>query len=96
MEENKNFVNEDQQVILNEGYAKTISVGEWIWTLILMAIPLANIIVLIVWSFDESTNKTKSNWARAQLILLAIGAIIYTAFWVLFGAAIFDILSTYS
>lgn len=50
-----------------------ITVGQWILTFIIMAIPLVGFIMLFVWSFSSDTNISKKNFARAQLILMAIG-----------------------
>lgn len=49
-----------------------LSVGEWLITLIVLAIPFINIIMLFVWSFSDSTNLNKKNFCRASLILSAI------------------------
>ncbi|MGA9341156.1 MAG: hypothetical protein WBV61_02335 [Rhodanobacteraceae bacterium] len=54
----------------------TISLGEWIITLIVLAIPLVNIIMLLVWGFSASTNPTKRNYCRAVLIFLVVGIIL--------------------
>lgn len=59
---------------------KPISLGEWIWTLILSAIPIVNFIMLLVWSFSSGTNRSKKNYARATLILSIIGIIFYVIF----------------
>ena len=53
-----------------------ISLGEWIITLIVLAIPLVNIIMLFVWGFSGSTNPTKRNYCRAVLIFLVVGIIL--------------------
>ncbi|NCE73251.1 hypothetical protein [Odoribacter sp. Z80] len=49
-----------------------VSIGNWVITLIILAIPLVNIIMLFVWAFNRNTNITKANWAKATLILLAV------------------------
>lgn len=50
--------------------ATQMSVGAWILTFILLAIPLVNIIMLIIWAFDATS--LKRNFARAYLIIAAI------------------------
>lgn len=50
-----------------------ITVGQWILTFIILAIPIVNIIMLFVWGFSSDTNINKKNFAKAQLILMAIG-----------------------
>ena len=49
--------------------APVISLGEWIITFIVLAIPLVNIIMLFVWGFSSGTNPSKQNFCRAALIL---------------------------
>ena len=51
--------------------APVISLGEWIITFIVLAIPLVNIIMLFVWGFSSGTNPSKQNFCRAALILYA-------------------------
>jgi len=50
---------------------QAMSVGSWIGTMLITAIPLIGIIMLFVWSFGNSRNKTKENWAKASLITLS-------------------------
>ena len=52
------------------------SVGGWILTYILMCIPLVNIVMLIVWAASASTETSKSNWAKATLILMLISVVL--------------------
>ena len=49
-----------------------VSIGEWIITFILLAIPIVNIIMLFVWSFGADVNQSKKNYAKASLILFAV------------------------
>lgn len=49
-----------------------MSVKDWVITLIVLIIPLVNIIMLFVWAFGDGTTKTKSNFAKAQLIMFLI------------------------
>lgn len=49
-----------------------MSLGEWVVTLILIAIPFVNIIMLIIWTASSSTPTTKKHFAEAELIILAI------------------------
>jgi len=53
-------------------YQPVISVGDWIITLIVTSIPVIGFIMLIVWAVDTSTPKSKSNYAKAALIVYAI------------------------
>ncbi|MCX7921744.1 MAG: hypothetical protein N3B21_06995 [Clostridia bacterium] len=49
-----------------------LSVGQWLITLLLLMIPIANIVLLCVWAFsgDNSINLNKRNLSRAYLILM--------------------------
>ena len=52
--------------------APVMSVGEWMLTLLILALPLVNIIMLFVWAFGGGTNPTKANYCKASLIWIAI------------------------
>lgn len=49
-----------------------VSMGDWIGTMLLMLVPCVNIVLLFVWAFSKTEKKSKSNWAKAQLIIVAI------------------------
>ena len=53
-----------------------MSYGEWMLTLLLLAIPCVNIIMLFVWAFGKDS-KTKSNFAKASLTWTAIMIVLY-------------------
>lgn len=59
------------------GYEKPMSLGQWLITLIVLAIPCINIIMLFVWGFGSETQTTKKNFCRATLIFTAIGIVLY-------------------
>ena len=61
--------------------SKTVSVGDWIITFIIMAIPFVNIIMLLVWAFGNNTPKSKANWAKAGLIFYLIAIILAIIFY---------------
>lgn len=59
-----------------------MSVGAWIGTLILSAIPIVGFICLIVWAVSSSPEKrSRKNWAIAQftltLIMVAVTVLVY-------------------
>lgn len=66
---------------------ETLSVGDWLITMIITVIPIVGIIMLFVWAFSSSTHPTKANWAKASLILFAIVIVLYIIFFAVFGAA---------
>ena len=49
-----------------------MSVKDWVITLLILAIPIVNIVLLFVWAFSGDTNENKKNYCKAQLIMLAI------------------------
>ncbi len=59
---------------------QVISVGEWFLILLVITIPLVNLIVLIIWAFGGSSNLNKVNFAKANLIWLAILIVLCTVF----------------
>ena len=63
-----------------------ISVGDWMTTLLISAIPFVNIIMIFVWAFGSNTNPNKSNWAKAALIWLLIVIVLCVVLIVIFGA----------
>lgn len=64
-----------------------VSVGDWLITLLITVIPLVNIIMLFVWAFGGGNNPSKSNWAKAILIWIAISIVLAIIVIVVFGAA---------
>jgi len=55
------------------------STGQWVLTLFLAAIPVLNIILMLVWAFGSSTEPSKKNWARANIIWAIIGIVVTIA-----------------
>lgn len=49
-----------------------MSVKDWLFTLLIMAIPMVGIIMLFIYAFGNGQNVNKQNWAKAQLIMMAI------------------------
>lgn len=64
----------------NRPVDEPLSIGTYILMIIISAIPIVGFIVLIVWSFDSTVNKNKSNYAKAVLILKIIGFILLVLF----------------
>lgn len=81
---------ENQPIVPN--YEETrkqtvVTVGDWIVTYILMAIPVVNLIMLFVWGFGGSAPLSKANWAKATLIIYLVAIILVVLFWGVIGAA---------
>lgn len=53
-------------------FSEDVSMGEWMWTILLLCIPIVNIILLIVWAFGGGTNPSKANYCKAQLLWMLI------------------------
>ena len=68
---------------------KTMSVGDWMLTMLITSIPVVGFIMLFVWAFGDSTNPSKKNWAKATLIFFAILFVLY----MIIGAAILGALA---
>jgi len=72
---------------------QTVSLGDWILTMILSGIPLVGLIMLFVWAFGGGAKASKQNYARAVLIMAVIGIILGVLSSILFAgifAAIAD------
>ncbi|MCD6518118.1 MAG: hypothetical protein J7L72_11970 [Candidatus Aminicenantes bacterium] len=68
---------------------KEVTFGEWFLTLLLMAIPIVNLVLLFVWGFGSNTKTSKSNWAKASLAWMAIAVVFYlVVFVILLGTGI--------
>jgi len=57
-----------------------ISLGDWVLTLLILAIPLLNIVMLCVWAFGGGTHPSKSNFAKAALLWMVIGFVLSIMF----------------
>jgi hypothetical protein len=64
-----NPVNDSQQYT-------PMSVGEWVVTTIILAIPIVGFIMLFVWGFGSNTQPSKANWAKATLIMIGISIVL--------------------
>ena len=65
-----NYVNGMQQY-------NPMSVGDWILTSLIFAIPIVGLIMLFVWGFGSNTQPSKANWAKATLIMIGISIVIF-------------------
>lgn len=65
---------------------KPLSVKDWLVTLLLMAIPVVGIVLLFVYAFGSNENVNRQNWAKAQLIMLAIVMALVVLALIIFGS----------
>ena len=62
-----------------------VSVKDWLVTILVMIIPVVNIIMMLVWAFSRSTNPSKSNYFKAQLLLFVVGLVLWLVLFVFLG-----------
>ncbi|MEG0507751.1 MAG: zinc ribbon domain-containing protein [Eubacterium sp.] len=75
--------------------AKVLSLGDWLVTLLLVCIPVVNLVMLIYWSAGNDIDPNKKNYARAQLIIMAIGIVLSFFFFGSVMALIFTLVGSY-
>lgn len=51
---------------------ETMSVGDWMVTILILAIPLVNLVMYLVWAFSSTGNVNRRNFCRASLIWFCI------------------------
>jgi len=72
-----------------------LSVGQYILTFIILAIPIVGIIMIFVWAFGSSANLNKRNFARAILIMWIIGIVLGIFFAITAASTLSSLLSNY-
>jgi hypothetical protein len=65
------------QPVLYSQDERVMTVTDWFLTVLVLALPLVNIIMAIVWAASSTTNLNKRNYCRAILIWAAIGLAFY-------------------
>jgi hypothetical protein len=79
---------------LNTGFTtnyKPMSIGDWLITFLIQAIPLVGFIMLFVWAFGDGTHPSKKTWAQASLIF----ALIMIVLVIIFFAALWTLISSF-
>ncbi|MGB2011706.1 MAG: hypothetical protein ACPHYF_09275 [Akkermansiaceae bacterium] len=77
----------NDQVAHNE---KPMSVGDWFVTILILAIPLVNITMYLVWAFSSDTNLNKKNFCRATLLWILIWVVLGIIYSVVVGTVMFS------
>ena len=76
--------------------SQPVSVGGWIGRSLIPLIPLVGgivyLIMLFIWSGDTTKEETFRNWAKAQLIVMAVVLVFTIIFSIVFGVAIAEML----
>jgi len=66
---------------------RPITVGGWMLTLLVLAIPLVNLIMYLVWALSSSGNLNRRNFCRASIYWFLIILGIYVLILALVGVA---------
>ena len=66
-------VNEDKR---EDGKAEVLSLWDYLLMLILLAIPVVNIVVCILWIVGKGGNPNRRNFAKAWMILAVVGTLL--------------------
>ena len=83
-----------QSIPVNESPQYTpMSIGDWIITSIILAIPIVGFVMLFVWGFGGNTHPSKANWAKASLIMIGISFLFIVLFFGLISGFIINLLS---
>ena len=69
-----------------------MTIGEWLITLIVLAIPCVNVIMYFVWAFGNG-NENRKNFCRAGLIVMAVGIVLTLILYAVVGASLAAALS---
>ena len=69
-----------------------MTMGEWLITLIVLAIPCVNVIMYFVWAFGNG-NENRKNFCRAGLIVMAVGIVLTLMLYAVVGASLAAALS---
>ena len=55
--------------------SEPLTVGQYVGMMLLGVIPAVGFILMLIWAFGSETNINKRNYARAVLIMMAIGVV---------------------
>lgn len=61
-----------------------MTVGNWLLTFVILALPFIGFIMQLVWAFSEETHPSKKTFCQASLILLLIAMVLGGVFFALF------------
>ncbi|HOS42874.1 MAG TPA: hypothetical protein PK794_04210 [Armatimonadota bacterium] len=68
--------------------APVMSVGEWFVVLLVLAIPILNLIMALVWAFGSPDNEQRANFCKAALIWMLIWIVLSILSWGALAAVI--------
>lgn len=73
---------------MDQNNAPVVSFKEWMISMLLLALPVVNIVMLFVWAFGGGASISKANFAKASLVWMAIGIVLGIIFYSTIIAAI--------
>jgi len=56
---------------------QVMTMGDWFVTLLILAIPIVNFIMLFVWGFGNNDKPSRANYCKLSLLLMLIGVVIW-------------------
>ncbi|MCC5915011.1 MAG: hypothetical protein JJU46_11595 [Balneolaceae bacterium] len=74
--------------------SESVSVSNWLITLIITAIPFIGFIMLFVWAFGDGSHPSKANWAKAMLLMFFVVIGFYLFIAIIFGVGMLGLFST--
>ena len=77
----------ENNTMMTDPNKAVMTMGEWLITLIVLAIPCVNVIMYFVWAFGNG------NFCRAGLIVMAIGIVLSLVLYAVVGAGLAAALS---
>ncbi|MDR0751169.1 MAG: hypothetical protein LBF12_01055 [Christensenellaceae bacterium] len=74
---------------------EAISLKDWLITLLISAIPFVGVIALLYWAFGNSSEvpRSKSNYAKASLIVYAVLVILFVIIYISFLGALINLIN---
>ena len=75
-----------------DNHSQTVSLGDWLITMLISCVPLVGFIMLFVWAFSSSTPPSKATWAKATLVFFLVAIVLG----ILFAGSIAAMLATAS
>ena len=87
MDNNYNNVPQYQQPTYAAPEKAVMSVGEWLLTTFILAIPCVGLIMAFVWGFGNG-NENRKNYCRAWLIWQVIAIVLGAIFGAVMGSAV--------
>ena len=82
----------ENNTMMTDSNKAVMTMGEWLITLIVLAIPWVNVIMYFVWAFGNG-NENRKNFCRAGLIVMAVGIVLSLILYAVVGASLAAALS---